>query len=90
MKTRTFKQIIDNLIDKGVKSIKIMRSDVNCGFINKNDIISIEVVHKNGRIYIASVCEVFSEPIIAVDRIIRNEAGRCIDRFTIGQYKYAI
>lgn len=87
MKTRTFKQIIDHLIEKGVETIKIMRSDSYCGCIKPNDIIAIEVI-KNNRIYLASVSHVFDNPIIDVDRIIRNENGRCISRFTIGQFKY--
>lgn len=88
MKTRTFKQIIDHLIEKGVDSIKIMRSDCFCGCIKPNDIIAIEV-SKNGKIYFASAAHVFDNPTIYVDRIIRNENGRCISRFTIGQFKYA-
>lgn len=87
MKTKTFKQIIDHLIEKGVETIKIMRSDSYRGCINPNDIIAIEVI-KNNRIYLASVSHVFDNPIIDVDRIIRNENGRCISRFTIGQFKY--
>lgn len=89
MKTRTFKQIIDHLIEKGVDSIKITRSTAFCGCIKPNDIISIEVI-KNGNIYIASAAHVFDNPTIDVDRIIRNEDGRCINRFTIGQFQYAI
>ena len=89
MKTRTFKQIIDRLIEKGADSIKITRSDVYCGCIKPNDIISIEVI-KNGNIYIASAAHVFDNPTIDVDRIIRNENGRCISRYTIGQFEYAI
>ena len=87
MKTKTFKQIIDHLIEKGVETIKIKRSDCYWGCIKPNDIIAIEVI-KNNRIYLASVSHVFDNPIIDVDRIIRNENGRCISRFTIGQFKY--
>lgn len=87
MKTKTFKQIIDHLIEKGVETIKIMRSDSYCGCINPNDIIAIEVI-KNNMVYFASVSHVFDNPIIDVGRIIRNENGRCISRFTIGQFKY--
>ena len=89
MKTRTFKQIIDHLIEKGVESIKITRNTAFCGCINPNDIIAIEVrIH--GNIYIASAAHVFDNPTIDVDRIIRNENGRCISRYTIGQFEYAI
>ena len=87
MKTKTFKQIIDHLIEKCVETIKIMRSDSYFGCINPNDIIAIEVI-KNNRIYLASVSHVFDNPIIDVDRIIRNENVRCISRFTICQFKY--
>lgn len=89
MKTRTFKQIIDRLIEKGADSIKITRSDVHCGCIKPNDIISVEIV-KDGNIYIASASQVFSEPKIDVEQLIRNEDGRCIARWNIGQFNYAI
>lgn len=88
MTTTTFNQLIDHLIKKGVDSINIMRSDCFCGCINPNDIISIEVC-KNGKIYIASVSHVFDNPTIDVDRIIRNEDGRCVARWTIRQFNYA-
>lgn len=71
MKKVTFTQLIDHLTEKGVDSIKIERSNCYCGCINPNDIISIEVC-KNGNIYLASVSHVFDNPIIDVDRIIRN------------------
>lgn len=89
MKTKTFKQIIDRLIERGADSIKIMRSTSYCGCIKPNDIISIEVI-KGENIYIASVSHVFSEPKIDVDKLIRDEDGRCIERWTIGQFNYAI
>jgi len=88
MNTRTFNQIIDRLVEKGAEITKVTRSDCFCGCINPNDIISIEVC-KNGIIYIASVSHVFDNPVIDVDRIIRNENGRCIARWTIGQFNYA-
>lgn len=89
MKTKTFKQIIDRLIERGADSIKIERSDAHCGCIKPNDIISVEIV-KDGNIFIASVSHVFSEPKIDVDKLIRNEDGRCIARWNIGQFNYAI
>lgn len=89
MKTISFKQLIDNLIEKGVDSIKIMRSDCFCGCIKPNDIIAIEV-SKNGKIYFASAAHVFDNPTIDVDRIIRNENGRCIYRETIKQFALAL
>lgn len=89
MKTKTFKQIIDRLIEKGADSIKITRSTCFCGCIKPNDIISIEV-EINGNIYIADAAHVFDNPTIDVDRIFRNENGRCIHRQTIGQFQYAI
>ena len=88
MKTTSFTQLLNHLIEKGVDSIKIMRSDCFCGCINPNDIIAIEVC-KNGNIFCASVSNVFDIPTIDVDRIIRNENGRCISRYTIGQFNYA-
>lgn len=89
MKTISFKQLIDNLIEKGVDSIKIMRSDCFCGCIKPNDIIAIEV-SKNGKIYFVSAAHVFDNPTIDVDRIIRNENGRCIYRETIKQFALAL
>ena len=88
MKTVTFKQLINHLIDKGVDSIKITRSDCFCGCINPNDIIAIEV-SKNGNIYLASVSHVFVNPIIDVDRIVRDETGFCTARWTVRQFNYA-
>lgn len=88
MKTVTFKRLIDHFIEKGVDSIKIMRSDCYCGCINPNDIISIEVC-KNGIIYVASASHVFGNPIIHVDRLVRDKTGRCISRWTICQFNYA-
>lgn len=88
MKTTSFKQLINHLIEKGVDSIQIMRSDCFCGCINPNDIISIEVC-KNGIIYVASAAHVFDNPTIDVDRIVRDETGRCIARWTIRQFNYA-
>lgn len=91
MKTRTFKQIIDRLIEKGVDSIKITRSTCYCGCIKPNDIIAVEVQKGDDYIAIASVAHVFDiEPTIEVDRIIRNEQGRCTARFNIGQFIYSI
>ena len=87
MKTKTFKQIIDRVIEKGADCIIIKRGTSYCGCINPNDIIAVEV-RKGNKIYVASVSHVFSEPVIDVDRIVRNKDGRCIDRWTIGQYKY--
>lgn len=89
MKTKTFKQIIDRLIEKGADSIKITRSYVYCGCIKPNDIIAVEI-EKDGKTFIASASHVFSEPKIDVDRLIRNEDGRCIARWNIGQFNYAI
>lgn len=88
MKSVTFKQLIDHLIDKGVECIKIIRSDCFCGCINPKDIIAIEVC-KNGIIYIASVAHVFDNPTIDVDRIVRDESGRCLSRWTVRQFNYA-
>lgn len=88
MTTTTFKHLIAHLVEKGVDSITITRSDCFCGCINPNDIIAIEV-RKNGHIYLASVSHVFDNPIIDVDRIIRNENGRCVARWTIRQFVYA-
>ena len=90
MKTKTFKQIIDRLIEKGVDSIKITRSDRHMGCIKPNDIIAIEVKKGDEYIAIASVAHVFTTPTIDVDRIVRNEKGRCISRFNIGQFYYSI
>ena len=87
MKTKTFKQIIVRVIEKGADCIIIKRSTSYCGCINPNDIIAVEV-RKGNKIYVASVSHVFSEPIIDVDRLVRNKEGRCLDRWTIGQYKY--
>ena len=89
MKTKTFKQIIDRLIEKGVDSIKITRSVKHCGCIKPNDIIAIEV-NNGDEIYIASAAHVFDTPTIDVDRFVRNENGRCIARWSIGQFKLAI
>ena len=88
MKATTFNQLIDHLIKKGVDSIKITRSNRFCGCIKPNDIISIEVC-KNGNIYLSSVSHVFDNPIIDVDRIIRDKNGCCIARWTIGQFIYS-
>lgn len=87
MKTTTFKHLIDHLIEKGVDTIKIKRSNCFCGCINPNDIIAIEVC-KNGNIYFASVSNVFDKPTIDVDRIVRSEDGRCVARCTIRQFNY--
>ena len=89
MKTKTFKQIIDRMIEKGVDSIKITRSTSFCGCIEPNDIISIEII-KDGNIYVASATHVFDEPKIDIDKLVRDESGRCIARWTIGQFNYAI
>lgn len=88
MKTKTFKQIIDRVIEKGADSIKITRSTSFCGCIKPNDIISIEII-KNGNIYVASATHVFNEPKIDVDKLMRDDNGRCIARWNIGQYNYA-
>lgn len=88
MKTTTFKQLINHLIENGVDSITINRSNCFCGCVNPNDIISTEFC-KNGNIYFASVSHVFDIPVIDVDRIIRNDNGRCIARWTVLQFKYA-
>ena len=87
MKTKKFKQIIDRVIEKGADRIIIKRCTSYCGCINPGDIIAVEV-HKGGKIYVASVSHFFSEPIIYVDRLVRDNNNRCIDRWTIGQYKY--
>ena len=89
MKTTTFKQLIDHLIEKGVDNIKIERATASCGCIKPNDIIAIEVT-KNGNIFIASAAHVFDNPTIDVDRLIRNNEGRCIYRETIKQYQLSI
>lgn len=89
MKTISFKQLIDNLIEKGVDSIKIERSTAYCGCISPNDIIAIEV-SKGNYTYIASAAHVFDNATIEVDRIIRNENGRCIYRETIKQFALAL
>lgn len=89
MKTTTFTQLINHLIEKGIESIKIQRSTAYCGCIKPNDIISIEVV-KNGCIYICSAAHVFDNPTIDVDRLIRNEDGRCIYRETVKQFQLSI
>lgn len=87
MKTKSFKQIIERVVEKGADYIIIKRSTSYCGCINPDDIIAVEV-HKGEKIYVASVSHFFSEPIINVDRLVRDKNGRCIDRWTIGQYKY--
>lgn len=87
MKSISFTQLINHLIEKGVESIKITRSNCFCGCVKPNDIISIEVC-KNDIIYVASVAHVFADPTIDVDRIVRDETGLCISRWTICQYKY--
>lgn len=89
MKSTTFKQLIEHLIEKGFDSIKIERSPVYCGCIKPNDIIAIEVT-KNGNIFIASAAHVFDNPTIDVDRLIRNDEGRCIYREQIKQYQLTI
>lgn len=88
MKTKTFKQIIDRLVDKGAESFIIHRSDSYCGCIAPNDIISVEVT-ANERVYVASVCNVFNDPVISVDRLLRDSYGRCVSRYTIGCFKYS-
>ena len=88
MKSITFIQLINHLIEKGVDSIKITRSECFCGCVNPGDIISIEVC-KNGIIYFASVSHVFDVPVIDVDRIIRDDAGRCVARWSVRQFNYA-
>lgn len=88
MKTTTFIQLINHVIEKGADSIKINRSSRACGCITPNDIIAIEV-SKNGNIYLASVSHVFDNPVIDVDRIVRDETGRCVSRWTIRQFIYA-
>lgn len=88
MKTATFKQLILHLIEKGVDSVKITRSDSFCGCIEPNDITTIEF-SKNGVIYLASVTHVFDNPTIDVDRIVRDENGRCIERWTVLQLDYS-
>lgn len=89
MKTKTFKQIIDRMIEKGADSIKITRSTSFCGCIKPNDIISIEII-KDVNIYVASATHVFDEPKIDIDKLVRDESGRCIARWTIGRFNYAI
>lgn len=89
MKTTSFKQIIDRLIEKGADSIKITRSTSHCGCIKPNDIIAVEV-SKGDKTFIASACHVFDTPTIDVDRIIRNEDGRCIYRETVKQFALAL
>lgn len=88
MKTKTFKQIIDRLVDKGAESFIIHRSDFHCGCIEPDDIISVEVT-ANERLYVASVCNVFKEPVISVDCLQRDSDGRCVSRYTIGCFKYS-
>lgn len=89
MKTTSFKQIIDRLIEKGADSIKNTRSTAHCGCIKPNDIIALEV-SKGNSTYIASAAHVFDNATIDVDRIIRNEDGRCIYRETIKQFALAL
>lgn len=89
MKAMTFNEMINKLIEKGVESIKIERSSAYCGCIKPNDIIAIEV-SKGDYTYIASVAHVFDNATIDIDRIIRNENGRCIYRETVKQYALAL
>lgn len=89
MKTYSLKQLIERLIEKGVDSIKIERSTAYSGCIKPNDIIAIEV-SKGNYTYIASAAHTFDNPTIDVDRIIRNENGRCIYRETIKQFALAL
>lgn len=88
MKTKSFKQIIEHLIDNGVENIKIIRSDCFMGCFEPKDIIALEV-SINGHIYFVTVTRVFDNPLIVVDRIIRDENNRLIDRFTISKYNYS-
>lgn len=88
MKSVTFKQLISHLIEKGVDSVKITRSDSFCGCIKPNDVIAIEV-SKNGVIYLASAAHIFDNPTIDVDRIVRDENGHCIARWTVLQFNYS-
>lgn len=88
MKTKTFKEIIYRLLDKGAQNIIIRRSDSYCGCIEPDDIIAVSV-HVDERVYVASVCNVFEDPVITVDRVLRDSDGRCVSRYTIGTFKYA-
>lgn len=89
MKKISFEEMIANLVKEGAANIKIERAKANVGCITKGDIIVLEVTSARGSVFIASVQDIFdSEPIICVDRIVRNIHGVCTDRYTIKRYLY--
>ena len=88
MKKISFEEMIANLVRKGAANIKIERAQANVGCIEKGDIIALEVTSQQGSVFIASVCNIFDEPIIVVDRLFRNCHGRCTDRYTIKRFLY--
>ncbi len=88
LKKISFEEMIAHLARKGAANIKIERARANVGCIVKGDIISLEVTSQQGSLFIASVCNVFDEPVIVVDRLFRNCHGRCTDRYTIKRFAY--
>lgn len=89
MKKISFVEMIANLVREGAVEFKISHAATSAGCIKKGDIISVEVTSARGSIFIASVQDIFdSEPIICVDRVVRNTHGVCTDRYTIKRYLY--
>lgn len=89
MKTKTFKQIIDRVTEKGADCIIIKRATSYCGCIKPDDIITV-VVRKGDDVYIASVSHVTGKPIIYVYKLVWNKESGNIYRKIIGQYNYAL
>ena len=89
MKTKTFKQIIDRVVEKGADCIIIKRATSYCGCIKPNDVITV-VVRKGDDVYIASVSHVVGKPIIYVYKIVSNKESGCVFRQLIGKYNYAL
>lgn len=89
MKTKTFKQIIDRVVEKGADCIIIKRATSYCGCIKPDDIITV-VVRKGDDVYIASVSHVVGKPIIYVYKLVSNKESGCVFRKLIGKYNYAL
>lgn len=89
MKKISFAEMIANLVREGAVEFKITHAASSAGCIEKGDIISLEVTSARGSVFIASVQDIFdNEPLIVVDRLVRNSHGVCTDRYTIKRYFY--
>lgn len=89
MKKISFAEMIANLVREGAVGFKIEHAASSAGCINKGDIIALEVTSARGSVFVASVQDIFdSEPVICVDRVVRNIHGVCTDRYTIKRYLY--